>query len=173
MLSSLLKKQERKRKVYNIADARRVGIIYEVKDEAEIGHIHYFVDYLHDQGKHVKALGYVESKEIMGFLKHTTVYSYFQRAELNWYFKPVSPDADNFAEEEFDILIDLSEEDKLPMQFVIAASKARFKAGKYQEEKQDLYDMMISVGDNTTLKYLIGQMRHYLTIINKPLNEAV
>lgn len=160
--------------MYNIADARNVGIIFEVKDEATFGHIRYFVDYLHDQGKHVKALGYVESKEIMGFLKHTNVYSFFQKeGGLNWYLKPTSADATNFAEEEFDILVDLSEDDKLPIQFVVAASQARFKAGKYQESNQDLYDMMISVGQEKTLKYLIGQMKHYLTIINKPVNEAV
>lgn len=173
MLSSLLRKSDRKTKVYNIADARTVGIIYEVKDESQFGHIHYFVDYLHDQGKHVKALGYVESKEIMGFLKHTNVYSYFQKAGLNWYFKPNSPDADSFIQQEFDILIDLSEEDKLPMQFAVATSNAKFKVGKYQEDKQDLYDMMLLVEEGKTLKYLIGQMKHYLTIINRPLNEAV
>lgn len=173
ILSSRIKKMVRKKKVYNIADARKIGIVYEVKDEAHFDHIHLFVDFLHDQGKHVKAIGYVESKELMGFLKHTKVYTYFDRTGTKWYLEPTDPNALNFEDEEFDILIDLTERDILPVQFVIALSMARFKVGRYDKVLHDFYDMAIKVEGEKPLKYIIAQMKHYLTIINKNLNEAV
>lgn len=173
VLSSGLKKAERRKKVYNINDARNIGVVFEVKDEAHFGHIHLFVDFLHDQGKHVKALGYVESKDLMRFLKHTSVYSYFDKSGTNWYMKPTDSEALNFQNEEFDILIDLTEVDILPVQFVVAFSQARFKVGHYDEVLHDFYDMAIKAEGEKTVKYIIAQIKHYLTIINKKLNEAV
>jgi len=172
MLASALKKVERRRKVFNIADARNVGILFEVMDEGNFGHVRYFVDYLQDQGKHVKALGYVESKEVFSFLRHTTVYSFFHKSEVNWYLKPDTVDSRNFVEEEFDILIDLDVLDRLPIKWIAGLSKAHFKVGRYDEEKQDFYDIMININNDRTLKYFIGQIKHYLTIINTKYEKA-
>lgn len=161
----------RERKVINLDKASTIGIIYFLPDEPTYRKISAYVKKLQDSGKSVKALGYVESKRLTGQFLPKLSYDFLYPSGLAWNYKPVSTAARDFMESDYDILIDLSIEDYLPLLHIIAISKAKFKAGMQSDRRSRYLDLMISLGKKDGLDELIKQIDHYLSIINKT-NES-
>ena len=159
--------ENRSRKICNLSEAKNIGVVYSLPDEETYRKVSAYVKRLQDSGKKVKALGYVESKALTGQFLPKLAYDFLYPTGLNWNYKPVSVKAKDFIEFEFDILIDLSTVNDLPVLYITALSKAKFKAGMQSDERAGYLDLMISLKDNGTLDELITQVDHYLSIINK------
>jgi len=157
----------RNRKVINLEDASDIGIIYYLPDETVYAKVSEFVRQLQDSGKKVKALGYVESKRLTGRFLPKLSYDFLYPAGLNWFCKPVAEAARDFIDTEFDLLIDLSTEDMIPLLHITALSKAKFKAGMLSNERKPYLDLMISLQGKGGLDELITQIRHYTSILNR------
>jgi len=65
---------------------------------------------------------------------------------------------------EFDMVISLTIEDCLPLDYLVAKSNAKFKVGKLTQ-KTYKYDFMIDIAKNNSIKYLIENIVHYLSMI--------
>jgi hypothetical protein len=160
-------KQKRTPTVTNLDNAKSVGIIFPAFTEKDF---RLAVEYLkiikEEYGvMNIRALGYFPHKEEMPFLKRSLQVDYFTKKDVNWHFKPESKYVTDFTKEKFDVLIDLSENDLLPLQYVLCMSQAKFKVGRYSNTNLDFYDMMIDV-KNKPLAYYIEQLTIYLTNIN-------
>ncbi len=161
----------RDRRIINMSAASRIGVVYMLHDEPVYRKISTYVKKLQDSGKTVKAIGYVESKRLTGQFLPKLSYDFLYPSGLNWNYKPTSTAAKDFIDTDFDILLDLSTEDYLPVLYITAMSKARFKTGLKSEHRSKYLDMMIDLGDNEGLDELIEQIDHYLSIINRK-NES-
>jgi hypothetical protein len=124
-----------------------------------------FVNTLFKTKKDVKALGFVNLKELTHHHMPMLQFDFFFLKDLNWYYKPQNYIIKNFVEKDYDILINFCDDSCIPIKYLAGSSKAKFKVGKYQENV-DLYDMMLDVKENT-LAALIKEIHHYLNIINK------
>ena len=60
-----------------------------------------------------------------------------------------------FADEPFDMLIDLSMEVIFPLQYVLAKSTAKFKVGRQNDSSEDYYDLMINLDETHDVNDLI------------------
>jgi hypothetical protein len=158
---------QRDKKIVNLGNAGRVGVLYFLPDEPTYRRISDYVKKLQDSGKIVKALGYVHSKRLTGQFLPKLSYDFLYPTGLSWNYKPVSTAAKDFMEEEYDILIDLSIEEHLPLLYLTGMSKARFKAGLKSKQRSRYLDLMIDLGEKDGLDELIIQIDHYLSIINK------
>ena len=156
----------RDKQVCNMANASNIGIVYFLPDEETYNKVSQYVKTLQEKGKKVKALGYVENKRLTGFFMPKLSYDFLDPTGLSWNYKPVASQAKDFIEAEFDILIDLSTDNILPLMFITALSKSGFKAGLQNKEKARFLDLMISLEDEQDLDELIKQIDHYLSIIN-------
>jgi hypothetical protein len=161
----------RERRVINLGEARMIGVVYLLPDEPAYRTISAYVKKLQDTGKIVKALGYVESKRLTGQFLPKLSYDFLYPSGLNWIFKPVSTAAKDFMETDFDILLDLSMDDQLPVMYITGMSKAKFKAGMKSDLRSRYLDLMIELEEKDGLDELIEQIDHYLSIINKK-NES-
>ena len=168
--SYFLKKEtdkiKRNRKLLNLSDAKTIGIIYQVNQEEHYNVICSFIKELQDKNKNVRSLGYVKDYNVVPhFCFPKLSYDYFTKKEVNWYKVPSSNFVNDFVKENFDILIDLSNEDCMPIQYISAISNASFKVGLYNDKNKNIYDFMIKV-DGLTIQNLINQIKHYLSLIN-------
>lgn len=170
-LKSEIKKVSREKKICNLSEANKIGIVYYLPDEETYNKVTTFVKRLQEMGKSVKALGYVENKGLTGYFLPKLSYDFLYPSGLSWNFKPVSDAAKDFMQSEYDILIDLTTEDILPLLYVTGLSKARFKTGMQSDAKNTYLDLMISLSEDGELDELIEQIDHYLSIINKE-NES-
>ena len=169
LLAEKLRKP-RQSAVHNYADARSVAILYREKGESFYILVKQFVKYLRTEHgiRNIMAMAYIEDKRIIPhYHVHKLKYDYFTGGDLNWRLEPVCDQIKNFVREPFDILIDLEKEPCLPLQFVLAESRAAFKVGYYHPDHEIFYDMMLAAGENDTFDEYIKQVNHYLTRINK------
>jgi hypothetical protein len=158
--------QQRQHATVTFNDAKSIGIIYDSTNEQNYDIIRRYVKELRDiYKKDVLALGYYDKKALPNDRYAKLGLDFFTRKALNWHYKPVAPIVRNFMERDFDILIDLHTSNSIAFRYITAATKARFKIGKYSRYSAPFYDFMISVSDAVTLPGFIEQVNHYLKLI--------
>jgi hypothetical protein len=162
-----LSKILRERKITNLQEARKIGILYTLDDVPVYETVSEFVTQLQQDHKEVKALGYVKKKEMINRFLPKLSYDFFSSKDINCFFKPIHTKVNDFISKEFDILIDLSLKDSLPLKYICGLSMAHCRIGRYSEENTVCYDLMLDIGSDTSLKDYIRQIIHYSTIINK------
>jgi hypothetical protein len=138
-LRKLQKHRHHKAVSVNWEQVKRMGILYHCESEGDF--------------KTVKT--YVES--LPEHINLSTL------ADLNWYYKPVSAGVRDFIQEPFDLLINLCDEDLLPLNFVLLQSHARLIAGEYTDKQW--HDLMIETEKNAPKAYLLEQIERYLKMI--------
>ena len=89
----------------------------------------------------------------------------FNKKNLNWRLAPVGHTVESFIQRKFDILINLSVKEILPLEYISALSQANFRVGPYEKNKTYCYDLMIDTGEEKDLKNLIEQVKHYLHLM--------
>lgn len=153
----------------NLADAGKIGIVYLATDEAAYNHVRNYVKKLKEElGLHrIQCIGYVDEKTLPHYMIPKLNFDPFCQKDLNWYRIPGGNTVNNFITEEFEVLIDLSLEDYLPVQYVVTKSRARFKVGRYSDFGKRSLDMMIDMAGGQSLPQLITQIDRYLLMINR------
>jgi hypothetical protein len=168
-----LKKTGRTAVIIPFTQAKTIGIIYNATSDNDYEIIKNYVRDIRSKSKEVLALGYIDSKRLPENRMMKLGLDFFTRKALNWKMKPGSSIVNNFISKDFDILICLNPENNLPLKYLSALTKAKFKIGKYDRHNARILDFMLSVGDTTGLPGLIEQVNHYLNIIrNDQYQEA-
>lgn len=160
--------QDRKPIARNLGLARKVAIVYVVEDEAAHNHVKNYVKRVKEELgiSNIMALGYSDQKVMPHYLHARLNFDALCQKDLNWYRIPQGNAVQNFMAEEFEILIDLTLEDRLPIQYILAKSRARFKVGRWSDSNKKILDMMIDMAGSRSLPQLIQQVHHYLLMVN-------
>ena len=168
-LKKKLKHLKRKVKTHNFESAKTAGILFNSPDEKSFEAIKQFLSFLSKSDLKVIALGYIPSNKIPeNFLMRKNI-NFYCKSDLNWYYKPKNELVDQFINQEFDILFDLSIKKYFTVNYVGSLSKAAFKIGKQSENAYQ--DLLIDIKETNTVEYLIEQIKHYLNIINNKNHE--
>ena len=150
----------------NFHDAQSIGIMYVDADERYFNKIKAFAKYLKDKFgvRHVRCVGFVNdsSKNLPIWQSQKLEFEYFTKDDLNWYLRPVQ-NVSKFTKEDFDILIDLSNGDHVPLNFIFKESKARMKVGLRDSRAALQCDFMIDLGDNPTIDKYLQNLDVYLS----------
>lgn len=167
--------QDRKPIARNLALARKVAIVYVVEDEAAHNHVRNYVKRVKEELgiSNVMALGYSDQKVMPHYLHAKLNFEAICQKDLNWYRIPQGNTVQNFVAEEYEILIDLTLEDRLPVQYIMAKSRARFKVGRWSESNKKILDMMIDMAGSRSLPQLIQQVHHYLLMVNSKTEPSL
>lgn len=180
-LKNDFRKPEKNAVVCNLANAKSVGIIFEADKIEKFNLIKNFLIKLKKEIPVVKALGFVNNKKLENFHLQPLDFSFFCLNDLNFYFKPNETSVSEFVDKKFDILIDLTINDLLPVKFVLAMSEAMFKVGRFTGQEPVHYDIMFKIADENLIddenydyeinkiKLLINNVENYLKII-KPFD---
>ncbi len=151
-LGSIEKSRKRSKIFVNLNKANSVGIIWNENDRAAFEMLK---KYLQDHQIRHKAICYsTESREIT-----------FSNRDFSFFGTPKNPAVTEFINEKFDLLIDISLSDKLPVLIVRAMSAATFKAG-WSLATPDFFDFSVDVSKRRDAYYLAEQLIHYLNEIN-------
>ena len=154
--------------VCNLEDAKSVGILFNALDESTYKTVKTYVNKLRSEGiRKVMALGYVDTKVVPAYLPYKVYLDFISKSDLNKFLIPVSSSVDNFLNETYDILIDISEDDCFPMRYMLVMADAKLKVGKCCNEKNEYYDLRIEIEERKTVGYLTEQIDRYLRMINK------
>lgn len=154
------------RTVINLADAKSIGILYDSTTPDNDIIITKFAEQLRNSGKQVEILAYQHDTKT----NHKADVQVFNKKGVNWYAAPVDERALRFAEKKFDLLFACFITENLPLEFISAISKARWRVGIYNKAKTNCYDMMINSGDKANVQYFITQATEFLKNIKYDTN---
>ena len=156
----------RKKEAINFATAKNIGILFDATDAEGFELVKKYIKFLKDSKKRVRSIGFYNAKEIPELQYSKLEYDFFTKKQVNWHFKPSDPLIKNFVEEEFDILINFTVHKCLPLVYIAALSKAKFKIGKHFPKYEMYYDLLLDVEEGKGLKYFMRNVDVYMNMIN-------
>jgi len=157
---------DRKQKQVNLDSARSLVLLYYLPDEATYKVAESIVVRLSEMNLKVRVVCYTDQKIVPHYFIPKISQDIFTAKDLNWRFQPQKPFVKDFIDTEYDILIDLSLTDHLPLLYCAALSKAGLKVGRFQDDHKMFYDLMIHTSANETIDSFAEQLIHYLSRIN-------
>ncbi len=138
-------------------NATTVGLLFDATAKDSRDTVLRFADRLKNKGKEVKLLGYFNEK-----LKSADfTFDHFDKTQLDWALRPRKEVASAFVLQRFDLLLNLSQKTVLPLDYIAAHSKARFRVGPFTENTV-CYDLMIDQDERKGLDAFLQQVLYYL-----------
>jgi hypothetical protein len=150
-----------------LSEAKNIGIIYDATEYISFEIVRDLVKQLSNNSISISVLGYVDSKKLIDHYLYRKGFDFFCRNDLNWYYKPLSSQTEQFINEPFDILLNLSLDYKFPIQYISSVSKATFKTGRYSPEDTSL-DFMIDIEKE---KETMNNLRRDIILEKKSMPE--
>ena len=157
---------ERIRKPITLAEARSAALLYYLPDEETYKKAETLVSQLAEMGIKTRVACYSDLKISPHYFIPKISQDIVMVKDLNWCLQPKKTFVKEFIDTEFDILIDLSLKEHLPLLYLASLSKAVLKVGRYQEDYELFYDLMIHTSDDETIDSFAEQVLHYLGKIN-------
>ena len=151
--------------VHNFETAKSAVILFDASEPDTFQVIKDFRKFIEQQGIKCAAFGYVQQKEIPQEMLFWKNYSFITKNDLNWYLKPTGESVDAFYNLNPDLMVDFTREVPLELQFLVQLSDARFKIGTFTEKEND-YDLMINLTEQSDIAYLAEQIKHYVSMLN-------
>ena len=161
----------RQKQVFNLADAKSIGIAFEFTTPEDFELLKKYVIYLREHKKKVKCVGYYKGKEEPQVQYSKVDYDFINEKMFAWYGKSTNHIVNNFVEEPYDIYIDVNLRNCIALTYIAHVSAAKFKIGHFQENDSP-FDMQISVSKESGLKAYLREVDTYLQMINKPAGNA-
>ncbi len=166
LLRRKLKNIKRTPIICNVDNAKSIGIVFNSSKKEDMASIKKLETMFKQKNIPFEVLGYIPSKHKPDELIGDSHHHYICLNDFNWLFQPKSELIHQFIQKDFDILIDLYQEDEFPIEYILKISQARFKVG-CAHVNNELHDLMIDVEkkkDDAT--YLSEQILHYLSMLN-------
>ncbi len=135
--------------------AQNIGIMFSVEDKQKHLDIKEFIHHLEQDGKRVQVLEYLPLKKENYEFK----FDFFTIKDLSFWGKIDSEQASKFSETAFDYLFYIDCELNPLALYLLATSKARCRVGRFTENENPFFEMMIEQDGPT--KGLIETMYKY------------
>ncbi len=167
ILSRKKSRDRRKISYTNISQIKNIGIVWDASRSQEFPSLSGFILKMKERGINVKIIGYYPGKILPDMYTAIRYLSCIRENELNYFFIPVTPDADQFIHNRFDILIDINFKKVFPLYFISSLSEACFKVGLSDNKpEQSPFDLMIDCKNSVNIDDYLYQVLHYLEMIN-------
>jgi hypothetical protein len=157
---------ERNVLVHTFKTAKTAAILWYPEDDGAMESFEHMRKVLTEHGISARGLavvGTTEEKETFSKASHSR---FFTGKEIDWRGNPKSDDLKNFVNTRYDLLLDLSISELLPLQSILVNSLASFKVG-WKEPENNFYDLNVEITGKKNCRYLTEQIIHYLEYINR------
>ena len=150
----------------SVHSARKIGIISVMDSKDRLNQVINFKKRIESYGPKVISIAYVPLPIIPDYFNTQMQTDVFSKKKVNFFGIPHNSFVKEFIAEEFDIFIDLTTEEILPLVYIAGMCKARLKAGKYREKMLHVYDILIQNNEDKTFGDFLFSMKNYLSLIN-------
>lgn len=147
-----------------LEQAKNLGIVCQIDSEESYKEIYGIFSKLQSPKRNLWLIGYVDEKMVPFYCLQQLSADYFCKKNLNWFGKPNIVQIDDFINKEFDMIIDFSNNNTPPIQYILKMSKTKLLIGA-NPHSSDLYDIYIQkdpdLQDFDNFK-LLKTIHHYL-----------
>jgi hypothetical protein len=167
ILTRKLSRYKREVRYTNISCIRKMGIVWDASKTHEFQALSRFYQRMNEKNIELRILGYFPGKELPDQYTALRYLNCLRRNELNFFFQPVSVEAESFINTKLDVLIDLNFDKLATLQYVSLLSGASFKVGLYDpREESSPFDLMMDIQKPVELESYLNHVMHYLEMIN-------
>jgi len=141
-LKNHLKKLQRQRRFVNYNNAQSIFLLFESDFAEKNVEVRRIIQKLTADGKKVISWGYIDKKQIT-----TPILPDFRilnKKDIDFSQKPNESVLRELAENKFDLLIDLTEKEIIPLQYIALYAIADFKTG-IKRNNSKIYDFMMDM----------------------------
>lgn len=170
-LKNEMKNLRRRSVAMGYSDAFKIGILYNATEKENYEAVKNFVRRIRNNSKEVTSLGFINSRKFPSDQFIKLGIDFFTLGDMNWYYKPTGKKTSNFVKTDLDILICLTLEECLPIDYLVAFSNAKFKIGRFSERNKQFFDFMIDLKPGEKISEFVQQTDHYLQLINEKPNS--
>lgn len=150
----------------NLSSARTIGLIFYIKNKSDFDNAKEYAKELEDLGKEVTLLAYViNPNEIGNPYFGQGKYIFYSEKHFTKFAKIKETCITDFANTEFDILVNISDENYFYLEYIFALSKAHFKISGIDNCKYS--DFTLNYNFTEGFKKFTSQINHYLNTIQK------
>ena len=165
VLKKKLKNFQRETRVHNFETAKSAVILFDANKKNAFKIVWEFRGFLMDNKINCTVYGCTSQKQIPEDMLFWKDLHMITRKNLNWFMQPGGESVELYQQEDPDMLLDFTTDQRIELQFLVQLSPARFKIGCYTDEKND-YDLMIKLSEQNDMSYLSEQIKHYVSILN-------
>lgn len=156
----------------NIKSAKSIGVLWDASNPDQFTVLSQFHQKMNERNIEVKILGYFPDKNLPDRCTAIRYLTCLKNQDINFFYRPVSPEANSFINTRFDILIDVNFKQIFPLQYITSLSMAGFKVGIFENGSGNSpYDLMLELNKNTDINTYLTQAVHYLEMINTGSNN--
>lgn len=151
----------------NIVKAKTMCIVWDAAKTDEFLILSKFHQKMTERNIDLKIIGYYPGKELPDRITAIRYLTCIKQQDLNYYFRPITAEAENFIKIPFNILIDLNFKNIFPLEYISTLSNAGFKVGLFKNSyTRNPFDLMLEISTGTNLEDFLDQVIHYLEMIN-------
>ncbi|MFY0652742.1 MAG: hypothetical protein JXQ96_11940 [Cyclobacteriaceae bacterium] len=155
--SSSLRSSKGKRGSNSFSDSLSIGILFTYSDQHNFELVGEMMEKLEFEGKKVDSLTYIVK---MGENDDFN-FPYFNVKDLNFWGNWTKDEVNKFLETPFDYLLNLDLNTNNITQNILARSKAKCRVGRFEDGKNDYFEMMIDHKEGHYAQF-IDQVYHYI-----------
>lgn len=145
------------RKAVSLKNAKSIGLMFDATLIEEREAVLKFAKTLKTNDHKVKLLGFFNKK----LESDSFPFPHFDKKKLDFALRPKTAEIEEFTAHPFDLLINISKRPTLPLDYIAAHSKAKFRVGPFTENTF-CYDLLIEHDGKKGLDSFIAQLTHYL-----------
>jgi hypothetical protein len=150
----------RERAAGKFTDLKRMGMVLDGTNDDSISFAMHYRDEQLMAGKTVALMAYVPKMA----RDKSYLMPFFTDKETNWYGKPTNGEIKHFLSQPFDVLVNISPELIMPLEYLCALSVAKYIIGNGTGHLNTYYDCLIKVNDSHSYSSLMENVHHYLNL---------
>ncbi|MCR5445236.1 MAG: hypothetical protein K6E96_06100 [Bacteroidales bacterium] len=165
-----LKAAPREKKIDNIDQIRRIGVICRLDDEQHWNILHHFAKVMENQGKEIHIIALLQKDQEIGFvITHQATYIVRSKTDLNFWGLPSHESIRPFVDQHYDLLIDTIGEQNFFSQYIALRTDASLKVvyATPAEDPSEIFDLIIRGDGQVELKGFFNNVIEYLSMIKK------
>ena len=152
-------KESKRKKQVNLKSARKIGILFDATELTTRKTILDYVETLKDRQKVVRLLGYFDNR----LKDNNFTFRHYNKANIDWAMRPKGEYVEEFINQDFDVLINLSPKSRKDAEYITALTGASLKVGPITDNT-NCYDLMLDTKQNIEIPQFIKQVE---AILNK------
>lgn len=160
-------KLKRRRNFINIDDARSIGILWDIINPDDLMPISDFILKMGERGIRVDVLAFFSGKVLPDRLTAIRYLTCLRREDYSFVYLPKTAEAEKFIMSDYDILIEISYRDFLPIRYVSSLSRATMKIAPETTGSLsgDNHELLIQTGREQNVREYLNQVVVYLEMI--------
>ena len=167
MLAGKVAKIKRKPSYINFNSIKSIGIVWDASKTEEFAELTKFHQKMSEKNLEVKIFGYFPGKTLPDQYTAIRFLTCLKTQDIDFFYRPVSPETVAFTGHNFDVLIDLNFRQLFTLTYITSLSRAGLKVGLADTRPESSpFDLMISLNNNVTIERYLDQVLYYLDMIN-------